>query len=64
MTLQFDSRQGLVLDQALACYLRQLEDAPASQPLPDDERSDLAAQVRELQSALQHAFHPRRKRRP
>ncbi len=63
MTLRFDSRQGLVLDQALACYLRKLEDVPAGQPLPDAERSDLAAQVRELQSALQRAFHPRRRDR-
>ena len=58
MNLHFNSEQGLVLDQALALYLRQLEQASAS--LTRAEREARAALVQELQAALQQAYHPRR----
>ena len=58
MTLRFNSEQGLVLDQALALYLRQLEQASAS--LTRGEREARVALVQELQAALQRAYHPRR----
>ena len=58
MNLHFNSEQGLVLDQALALYLRQLEQASAS--LTRVEREAQAALVQELQAALQQAYHPRR----
>ena len=57
MNLRFNSEQGLVLDQALALYLRQLEQASAS--LTRGEREAQAALVQELQAALQQAYHPR-----
>ena len=58
MNLRFNSEQGLVLDQALALYLRQLEQASAS--LTRGEREARVALVQELQAALQQAYHPRR----
>ncbi len=58
MNLRFNSEQGLVLDQALALYLRQLEQASAS--LTRREREAQVALVQELQAALQQAYHPRR----
>ena len=58
MTLRFNSEQGLVLDQALALHLRQLEQASAS--LTGGEREARVALVQELQAALQQAYHPRR----
>ena len=58
MNLRFNSEQGLVLDQALALYLRQLEQASAS--LTRGEREARVALVQELQAALQRAYHPRR----
>ena len=58
MTLRFNSEQGLVLDQALALYLRQLGQASAS--LTRGEREARVALVQELQAALQQAYHPRR----
>ena len=58
MNLHFNSEQGLVLDQALALYLRQLEQA--SEHLTRVEREAQAALVQELQAALQQAYHPRR----
>lgn len=61
MNLRFNSEQGLVLDQALALYLRQLEQA--STHLSRAEREAQAALVQELQTALQQAYHPRRKAR-
>ena len=61
MNLHFNSEQGLVLDQALALYLRQLEQASA--PLTRGEREAQVALVQELQAALQQAYHPRRKAR-
>ena len=61
MNLHFNSEQGLVLDQALALYLRQLEQA--SERLTRVEREAQAALVQELQAALQQADHPRRVRR-
>ena len=53
MNLHFNSEQGLVLDQALALYLRQLEQA--SEHLTRGERAAQAALVQELQAALQQA---------
>lgn len=61
MNLHFNSEQGLVLDQALALYLRQLEQA--SPHLTRGEREAQSALVQELQSSLQQAYHPRRKAR-
>ena len=61
MNLRFNSEQGLVLDQALALYLRQLEQASAS--LTRGEREAQVALVQELQAALQQAYQPRRKAR-
>lgn len=61
MNLHFNSEQGLVLDQALALYLRQLEQA--SPHLTRVEREAQAAQVQELQRGLERAYHPRRKAR-
>ena len=58
MNLRFNSEQGLVLDQALALYLRQLEQA--SPHLTRGERETRVARVQELQAALQQAYHPRR----
>ena len=58
MNLHFNSEQGLVLDQALALYLRQLEQASAH--LTRGEREARVALVQELQPALQQAYHPRR----
>ena len=58
MNLHFNSEQGLVLDQALALYLRQLEQA--SEHLTRGEREAQAALVQELQAALQQAYPPRR----
>ena len=58
MNLHFNSEQGLVLDQALALYLRQLEQA--SPHLTRREREARVALVQELQAALQQAYHPRR----
>ena len=58
MNLHFNSEQGLVLDQALALYLRQLEQASAH--LTRVEREARVALVQELQAALQQAYHPRR----
>ena len=58
MNLRFNSEQGLVLDQALALYLRQLEQASAS--LTRGEGEAQVALVQELQAALQQAYHPRR----
>ena len=58
MNLRFNSEQGLVLDQALALYLRQLGQASAS--LTRGEREARVALVQELQAALQRAYHPRR----
>ena len=58
MNLRFNSEQGLVLDQALALYLRQLEQA--SEHLTRGEREAQAALVQELQATLQQAYHPRR----
>lgn len=59
MNLRFNSEQGLVLDQALALYLRQLEQDTGH--LTRGEREARAALVQELQCALQQAHHPRRK---
>ena len=61
MNLRFNSEQGLVLDQALALYLRQL--AQASPHLTRREREARAALVQELQCGLERAYHPRRKAR-
>ena len=61
MNLRFNSEQGLVLDQALALYLRQLEQA--SPHLTRVEREAQAALVQELQRGLEIAYHPRRKAR-
>ena len=58
MNLHFNSEQGLVLDQALALCLRQLEQASAH--LTRGEREAQVALVQELQAALQQAYHPRR----
>ena len=58
MNLHFNSEQGLVLDQALALYLRQLEQA--SPYLTRGEREARVALVQELQASLQQAYHPRR----
>ena len=59
MNLRCNSEQGLVLDQALALYLRQLEKGSAS--LTRGEREAQAALAQELQRGLQRAYHPRRK---
>lgn len=59
MTLHFNSEQGLVLDQALALYLRQLEQASAS--LTRGEREARVALVQELQRGMERAYYPRRK---
>ena len=59
MTLHFNSEQGLVLDQALALYLRQLEQGSAH--LTSGERESRAALVQELQRGMERAYHPRRK---
>ena len=61
MNLHFNSEQGLVLDQALALYLRQLEQA--SPHLTRGEREARAALVQELQRGLERAHHPRRNAR-
>ena len=61
MNLHFNSEQGLVLDQALALYLRQLEQASAS--LTRGEREARSALVQEPQCGLERAYHPRRKAR-
>ena len=61
MNLRFNSEQGLVLDQALALYLRQLEQA--SPHLTRVERESQTSLVQELQCALQQAYHHRRKAR-
>ena len=61
MNLHFNSEQGLVLDQALALYLRQLEQA--SPHLTRAEREARAALAQELQRGLERAYHPRRKAR-
>ena len=61
MNLHFNSEQGLVLDQALALYLRQLEQA--SPHLTRGEREARAALVQELQCGLESAHPPRRKAR-
>lgn len=61
MNLRFNSEQGLVLDQALALYLRQLEQAYPH--LTRGEREARSALVQELQRGLQQAYHPRRKAR-
>ena len=58
MNLHFNSEQGLVQYQALALYLRQLEQA--SEHLTRVEREAQAALVQELQAALQQAYRPRR----
>ena len=58
MTLHFNSEQGLVLDQALALYLRHLEQG--SEHLTRGERETRVTLVQELQAALQQAYHPRR----
>ena len=58
MNLHFNSEQGLVLDQALALYLRQLEQA--SPHLTRVEREAQVALVQELQAAIRQAYHPRR----
>ena len=56
MNLRFNSQQGLVLDQALALYLRQLEQ---SMPyLSRAERDDMTARARELQDNLRTAMLP------
>ena len=59
MTLHFNSEQGLVLDQALALYLRQLEKGP--EHLTRGERETRVTLVQELQCGLERAYHPRRK---
>lgn len=59
MTLHFNSEQGLVLDQALALYLRQLEQG--SEHLTRGEREARVALVQELQRGMERACHPRRK---
>ena len=59
MTLHFNSEQGLVLDQALALYLRQLEQG--SEHLTRGERETRVTLVQELQRGLERAYHPRRK---
>lgn len=61
MNLRFNSEQGLVLDQALALYLRQLEQS--SPHLSRGEMETQAALVQELQATLAQAYHPRRKTR-
>ena len=61
MNLHFNSEQGLVLDQALALYLRQLEQAPPH--LTRGEREARVALVQELQCGLERAYLPRRKAR-
>lgn len=61
MNLHFNSEQGLVLDQALALYLRQLEQGP--EHLTHGEREARVALAQELQRGLQQAYHPRRKAR-
>ena len=61
MTLRFDSRQGLVLDQALALYLRRIETGEAITGATPAELADQAEQIRSLQAALRQAHHPRRK---
>ena len=59
MNLRFNSEQGLVLDQALALYLRQLEQGSAS--LTRGEMEARVAMVQEFQCGLERAYHPRRK---
>lgn len=59
MNLHFNSEQGLVLDQALALYLRQLEQGSAH--LTRGEREAQVALVQELQRGLERAYHPRRR---
>ena len=61
MNLHFNSEQGLVLDQALALYLRQLEQGSAS--LTRGEREARAALVQGVRRGLERAHLPRRKAR-
>ena len=61
MTLHFNSEQGLVLDQALALYRRQLEKGP--EHLTRGEREARVALVQELQRGMERAYHPRRNAR-